>query len=201
MATHTCSKCGEVKAKTEFYKDSHSPLGHRSDCKICNKQRSLSYAKTNREKVTDAARKRRETDPEKYSAKWREYRQANKEACAARDKAKHKRKLQTDPLYRFKTTLRDLVKKSIRNGGWSKGTRSEEIIGCSFDDLQAHLISTALDNYGYWLENEAYHVDHIKPMASAKTNEEAIALNHWTNFQYLTPADNLRKGGVSFPQQ
>lgn len=192
--THTCTKCGEVKAKTEFYKDSHSSLGHRSDCKACNTRKSVEYAKQNREKKSEAERQRRAADPEKYSAKWREYRQRNKEACAARDRAKHRRKLETNPLYRFKATLRDLVKKSLRKGGWSKGTRSEEVIGCSFEDLQAHLISTALDNYGYWLDSEAYHIDHIKPMASAKTNEEAIALNHWTNFQYLKPVDNLKKG-------
>lgn len=193
---HTCTKCGEVKAKTEFHKDTHSSLGHRSDCKACNIKKALEYRERNPGKRLEADRKRRSNDPEKYAAKDKAYRLANMEACNARSRAKRQRRNATDPLFRFKTTLRDLVKKSMRNKGWSKGTKSEEIIGCSFDDLQAHLISTALDNYGYWSSFEQYHVDHIKPMASAKSNEEAVALNHWTNFQYLKPIDNLKKGGA-----
>jgi hypothetical protein len=197
--TYTCSKCGEVKAKTEFYKDKHSSLGHRSDCKACNTAKASQYRLKNLDRIAEAKRKHRVENLEAYTAKDKAYRQANREACNARKRAQRKRRNQQDPLYRFKSTLRDLVKKSIRSKGWSKGTKSETILGCSYDDLQTHLISTALDNYGYWLESEQYHVDHIKPMASAQTEAEAVALNHWTNLQYLTPEDNLKKGGRTWP--
>jgi hypothetical protein len=43
-------------------------------------------------------------------------------------------------------------------------------------------------NYGQW------HVDHIIPLASAKTAEELVALCHHTNLQPLWAEDNLRKG-------
>jgi hypothetical protein len=46
------------------------------------------------------------------------------------------------------------------------------------------------------------HVDHIKPLASAKKEEELISLCHYTNLQPLWCLDNLSKGatfeGVNF---
>ena len=38
------------------------------------------------------------------------------------------------------------------------------------------------------------HLDHIKPLATAKTEEDVILLNHYTNFQPLLAKDNLNKG-------
>jgi hypothetical protein len=43
------------------------------------------------------------------------------------------------------------------------------------------------ENYGEW------HIDHIIPISSAKTNQEVYKLNHHTNFQPLWAEDNLRK--------
>lgn len=49
-----------------------------------------------------------------------------------------------------------------------------------------------LDNYGEW------HLDHIIPISSAKTEEEVIKLNHYTNFQPLWAEDNWNKGNKIF---
>lgn len=38
-----------------------------------------------------------------------------------------------------------------------------------------------------------YHLDHKIPISSAKTEEEIIKLNHYTNFQLLKSDENLRK--------
>ena len=47
----------------------------------------------------------------------------------------------------------------------------------------------SFDNYGEW------HIDHIVPLVTAKTEEEVIKLNHYTNLQPLWAKDNLSKGG------
>jgi len=45
-----------------------------------------------------------------------------------------------------------------------------------------------LDNQGKW------HLDHIIPLATTKTEKDVIRLNHYTNFQPLWAKDNLSKG-------
>jgi hypothetical protein len=43
------------------------------------------------------------------------------------------------------------------------------------------------DTYGKW------HLDHIIPLYEAKTEEEILKLNHYTNLQPLWAEDNLKK--------
>jgi hypothetical protein len=46
----------------------------------------------------------------------------------------------------------------------------------------------SLSNHGQW------HLDHIYPVSLAKSQEEIIRLNHYTNFQPLWAEDNIVKG-------
>jgi hypothetical protein len=46
------------------------------------------------------------------------------------------------------------------------------------------------DNYGF----RGWHIDHIVPLSSAKTKDEAVSLNHYTNLQPLWGVDNMKKG-------
>ena len=57
-----------------------------------------------------------------------------------------------------------------------------------------HLLQTFKSNYGYeWDKVEPVHIDHIIPLATAKTEEDIIKLCHYTNLQLLKAKDNLRK--------
>lgn len=51
------------------------------------------------------------------------------------------------------------------------------------------------DNHGKW------HMDHIKPVSLAKTENEIIELNRYTNFQPLWAKDNLSKGNKYYNPQ
>lgn len=76
-----------------------------------------------------------------------------------------------------------------------KGSHCEEIIGTSIEGLIKYLSSTFKDRYGReWDGVEKVHIDHIIPLATAKTEEEIIRLNHFSNLQLLTPEDNISKG-------
>ena len=48
----------------------------------------------------------------------------------------------------------------------------------------------SFDNYGF----DGWHIDHIVPLATAKTEEQVAKLNHYTNIQPLWAKDNLSKG-------
>jgi hypothetical protein len=52
------------------------------------------------------------------------------------------------------------------------------------------------NNYGYY----GWHIDHIKPLSSAKNEFELIKLFHYTNLQPLWWKDNLSKNGKYIPQ-
>ena len=45
-----------------------------------------------------------------------------------------------------------------------------------------------------WENRGLWHIDHIIPLATAKTEDEIIRLNHYTNLQPLWAIDNLKKG-------
>lgn len=91
---------------------------------------------------------------------------------------------QTDLLFKFKKQTRNLVRNSLHAKGYNKSTKTHKLIGCSFEQLM------------YWLgptpcENPV--LDHVCPMAQARTEEEAIKLNHYMNLQWLTSEDNSHK--------
>ena len=51
------------------------------------------------------------------------------------------------------------------------------------------------DNHGEW------HMDHIKPISLAKTENEILELNHYTNFQPLWANENLSKSNKYYNPQ
>jgi hypothetical protein len=127
----------------------------------------------------DATRKRLRSNPE-YLA--REYRGARR----------RKVQLLKDPFYRFQHNIGTLIRKTIRDGGYSKESRSCEILGCSFEFFKAYIEQRFLPGMG-WHNRSEWHLDHIIPVSSAKTERELLKLNRYTNFRPLWAKDNLSK--------
>jgi hypothetical protein len=78
-----------------------------------------------------------------------------------------------------------------------KSKRTQEIIGCSYEELKIHIEKQftegmTWDNYGM----DGWHVDHIKPLAMAISQEEIISSNHYSNLQPMWALDNLKKGAT-----
>jgi len=74
--------------------------------------------------------------------------------------------------------------------GFKKNTRTEKLLGCTFEELLNHLDIPS----DFFTNRSKYHIDHIVPLATAKTEEAVIALCHYTNLQVLTAEENLAKG-------
>lgn len=104
----------------------------------------------------------------------------------------------SEPLYKLSQNLRNSIGKSFKNKGWKKSSRTEKILGCGYNDLRTHLISTAIKNYGIFDPTLSYEIDHIVPISLARNEEEMIKLNHHTNLQYLTKVDNIAKSDKVF---
>lgn len=108
-----------------------------------------------------------------------------------------KRRLNSDPLFKLSTNIRKLILISIKKQGFTKKTKTVDILDCSIVEFRIYLESKfdswmTWDNHGKYNGelNYGWDMDHIIPMASAKNEEEVIRLNHYTNFQPLDSYEN-----------
>lgn len=158
--------------------------------------------------VRVVAKRKRDRNPEEHklaNKRWRErnqdrhnqnakdYYQKNKKHV---NEVKRKRRMdrrKTDVLYAFSVGVRALITKSFRERGYSKKSKSQEIIGCDWESLKSH-IECQFVNGMSWDNRNQWHIDHIVPLASAKTLEDVVRLNHYSNLRPLWAIDNLKKG-------
>lgn len=149
----------------------------------------------NREQNLRANRERYHKNPEIQRAKTLERQRENKEQFNAYQRAYRKRKAAENPVYALEAVCRSRLLSAFRQGGYKKNTKTSEMVGCSFEELKAHLES--LFEPGMTWENrglKGWHIDHARPLASAKTPEELEALCHYTNLQPMWAEDNYAKG-------
>ena len=103
-----------------------------------------------------------------------------------------KSKCDKDQVFKLKLRIRNLICQCFRRKSYKKGSKTENILGCSFDNLKAHIESQfksgmSWNNWGQW------HIDHIMPVSMAKTEDEIIRLNHHRNLRPLWAHENLSK--------
>ena len=145
---------------------------------------------------------------EKISIKNKQYREENLEDLRYKNKIYHREnakeltlkrqiRIESTPLRKFKERIRCLVKNSFYRLKHNKTKRVSEVIGADWETVKLHFISQFKDGMTWeaFIAGEI-HVDHIQPLASAKTEEELVALCHYTNLQPLWCLDNLSKGAT-----
>jgi len=156
-------------------------------CNVCNLQkdqseyRNRNTCKTCENKERYKRKKLQRLDPE-YDKKCREY-----------DVLRKRKKERQCPITNFKQLIRQSVRKSFKRRGYSKKTKTYMILGEEWNVVKTHFESLfqpgmSWDNYGLW------HIDHIKPLSLANTEDEVIGLCHYKNLQPLWKEDNLKKG-------
>lgn len=132
---------------------------------------------------------------EKLRAATIQYQRDNKERYNAYQSAYRRRKAEESPVYALEVLCRSRVLSALRVGGFKKGTKTAVMVGCTYAELKSHL--EAKFSPGMTWENrgkKGWHIDHIVPLSSAKTEEELAALCHYSNMQPLWASDNYRKG-------
>lgn len=105
----------------------------------------------------------------------------------------YRKRRASDPIFKLSQNLRNLTYQAFIKNGWSKNTKTANILGAEYKFTKTYIESMFVDgmnwgNYGEW------HIDHIKPLSSARCKEELIKLCHYTNLQPLWASDNLSKG-------
>ena len=199
--TKVCTCCNVEQPIDCFYKKppakkrTQTGHGRKAMCKDCYKRKATEWAQKNREKRLAIARRSAEKNREarkayydsdrakELAAKWR---RANAVDYMRRRRA-------ADPVYAFTVKIRVMLMKALRKKGYTKRSKSQQIIGCTWGELVAHIESKFQPGMT-WENRGEWHIDHITPLATAETEADIIRLNHYTNLQPLWAADNLRKG-------
>ena len=85
-----------------------------------------------------------------------------------------------------------MIRKSIKSNGYTKKSKTYDILGCSYEDFKEYIESLwepwmNWDNHGLYNGSEGYgwDIDHRVPISSAITEEELLKLNYFTNLQPL----------------
>jgi hypothetical protein len=109
----------------------------------------------------------------------------------------NKNRLIIDTLFKLKCNIKNLIRQSFKTKNLNKNKKTIEILGCSFEEFKLHLESK-FESWMNWENRGLYNgelnygwdIDHIIPLASAKTEEEILKLNHYTNLQPLCSYTN-----------
>ena len=210
----TCRNCKTDRDLSNFSKDKSTRDGLNNCCKLCNKKYRIDnkesiktylkeYYKNNKENLIKYKKKYRVLNKENIKQKrlhnfenikkyQKEYNINNKEKVNKQRRLYNKNRKETDPLYKLTCNIRTLINVSIKGHGYTKKSKTYQILGCSYEEFKQHLESQFTEGMT-WANAGEWELDHIYPVSRAINEEHLIKLNHYTNFQPLWAEDNNKK--------
>ena len=208
----SCKICTSKRIKEYFEKNPDKKKESDKRSYEENKARKLAQKKEyylkNKEEILEKTKKYHYENKEAKNLYSNQYREKNLERVkeynriyqrlrASEMTQKKAARIKADPLKTFKERVRLTIKNGFVRLRKNKPLKTSEILGTDWETVRNHIVSQFKDGMTW----EAFvageiHVDHIKPLASAKTEEELILLNHYTNLQPLWCLDNLSKGAI-----
>jgi len=170
------------------------------------KNNKKEYYSKNKESIREKNNKWIESNKDYYIQYQKDYRMKN---LIDRDKVNEYRKNRrlNDPIFKVSEMMRNIIKKSLKNGEYIKKSNTESILGCSFEEFKIYLESKFVtwmkwNNQGLYNGelNYGWDVDHVIPLSSAKTEEDVLKLNHYSNLQPLCSKINrdIKKDKIKF---
>lgn len=214
----TCKKCNLEKDINEFSKQKTNKDGYKNTCKKCineygrehrsanieselnrskkyyekNKDKRKIYFDTHKETKRLYAKEYRKTNASKIKHKRKEHYESNRDKIIQKVNDYNAKRYANDPVFKLKKNIQRGILKQLKANGYTKKSRTHEILGCSYEEFKQHIESQweswmTWDNYGLYNGelNYGWDLDHIIPLSSDKTEEGIISLNHYTNLQPL----------------
>ena len=107
-------------------------------------------------------------------------------------------KRKKDPLTRFVTYARNTTRRAFRKKSCTKNSKSAQLIGCTWEVLERQFKSQftkgmSFENLGKW------EIDHIIPIALARSEDHVKVLCHHHNLQPLWKKENSKKDDNIIP--
>jgi hypothetical protein len=163
-----------------------------------NREKIKKYQQENPEKIRGQKKRYRQENLEKIRERKKKYRQENREKIREHVKKYRKEREKTDINFRLKKLLRTRVYQYIRAQGASKSQRSEQLLGCTWDEVKIHLEQQWLPKMSWGNHSNGpgnWNIDHIRPLSSFDLSdpEQQRQAFHYTNLQPLWWEDNMAK--------
>jgi len=213
--------------KKEYYKNNKEKIAlrkkeHYNENKEYYKERNKNYKENNKEKIKLIKKEYSDKNTEKmiqyrknhyhnnkeyYKEENKKYREINKEKLKDKRRIYEKERRKDDFLFKSKKNIKCLIRNSFKIRGYNNQSRIYEILGCSYDEFKIHIESQFepwmnWNNHGLYNGelNYGWDIDHIIPLSSAKTEEDVIKLNHYTNLQPLCSKVNrfIKRNSLDF---
>ena len=162
--------------------------------------------KINEKKKSEYTTEKRRENQEKYlsnpdnRSKMNEYIRVYRlqEKYKIKRNETRRNRMSNDILYKLHRTVGNLIRYSIKRLDIVKSKKTQEILGCSFEEFKIHLESNfeswmSWENYGkieFGEFNIGWDIDHVIPISTANTEDEVIKLNHFTNLKPLCSYTN-----------
>lgn len=202
-----CKDCSSIKRKNnpkvkeynrinrEKNKEKYKLYGkkYRQSHKEYHKEYGKKYRSENSKKIRDQKKDWYINNIDKVKL----YRQINSDKIKKHRSYYKKFRYENDLLYRIHIDLSKLIGIYIKRHGYKKKSRTHEILGCSFEEFKIYFESKfepwmTWENKGLYNGelNYGWDIDHIIPLSTAKTEEELIKLNHYSNLQPLCSFTN-----------
>ena len=111
-----------------------------------------------------------------------------------------------DPVKRLIINYRNYINKALRRVGHQKKSKTQEILGCTNEELRQHLQKSFEDgmsweNYGQHRRTgqRVWNVDHIQSLAGFDLidPQQVRRAFHYTNLRPMWGFDNLSQGGTA----
>lgn len=194
-----CKLCKSLYATThqadiKKYKDQY----YRSNLdKISIYQKQ--YYRENREEAKARVQQWRENNPEQFLL----LNKLSRDRCRIARSNKDRERKATDPVYKLAHSLRNRVRMALKQKVFPKISTLSQYLGCTLNELKVHKVHLekqfepwmTWENHGKFSnQKKTWQIDHIVPLASAKTVEKMYRLCHYTNLQPLSAQNNLSKG-------
>ena len=195
-----CKKCRNNIEKTY---EGDNVLERKKKWRNNNKEKIKNHYQETKQTILDYQKKYREENLGKIKERKKKYYNINKKEILDKNKIYRKntknirniyesKKKKNDPIYSLLCGMRSRLCNYLKMCGITKKNKTFDIVGCSPQFLKEHLETQFTDGMS-WDDRSEWHIDHIIPLSSAKTEDELYKLCHYENLQPLWAEDNLKK--------
>ena len=125
----------------DYYKKNKESMDQQAKENPNKKHNNKRYHDAHRIKNNEKSKKWNDINKEEKKELSRLYYIEKKDLLNEKQNKYNKKRKENDPLFKLVANIRSLIYNSINRQGYKKSSKSQEIIGCSFEEFKLHLES------------------------------------------------------------